>query len=138
MRIPARVPAAVFFAVCGQLAAVALQQPAFAQPSRVAGEVRKPIIVKRVVPQCRWWKPHRRATSSLEVTIWKDGQVHQISVVRGPETAYTAAAEEALRKWQFRPATLNGQPVDVLVWFRVRGCWLSDLSYSLQDSLPLR
>jgi hypothetical protein len=114
-----------------QTSGLALEQT-FEQPSRVFGDVRKPVLIRRVEPQCRWWKPGIAATSTLEVIIWKNGQVNDVKVVNGPETAYTAAAADALKEWRFRPATLNTQPVAVIVWFRVHGCWLSDVSYARQ------
>jgi len=112
--------------------AVGAPQTTAEETSRIVGDVRKPVLVKRVEPQCKWWKAQRSAVSTLQVTIWKDGRITEVKVVKGPETAYTDAASQALQEWEFRPATLNGQPVAVLVTFKVRGCWLSDLSYSIR------
>jgi len=51
----------------------------------------------------------------LQAVIRKDGRVGNIQLLRGvpdhPE--FAASAIEAVRQWQYEPAELDGQPVDV-------------------------
>jgi TonB family protein len=45
--------------------------------------------------------------------IGRDGHVSSIEVVRGGDERLNRSAEEALSKWEFYPATRNGEPIDV-------------------------
>lgn len=56
----------------------------------------------------------------LECTIGKVGKVTNINVLRGLPLGLTEAAESAVRKWTFKPSTLNGKPVEVLYILTVR------------------
>ena len=47
----------------------------------------------------------------LDAAIGTDGSVHKISVVSGPAMLANAAAN-AVYQWQYRPALLNGKPVE--------------------------
>jgi len=53
----------------------------------------------------------------LFCVVGKDGMVSQIEMVRGADTRLNTSAIEALGKWEFFPATREGEPVavDVLV-----------------------
>ena len=53
----------------------------------------------------------------LFCVIGKDGQVSSIEIVKGLDDRLNASAMEALGKWQFTPASREGEPVavDVLV-----------------------
>jgi TonB family protein len=56
----------------------------------------------------------------LECTIGKSGGVNEVKVLRGLPLGLTEAAVDAVRKWQFKPSTLNGKPVEVLYILTVR------------------
>lgn len=49
----------------------------------------------------------------LGCVITKDGRVSGVELLRGLDDRLNRSAEEALAKWEFYPATRNGQPVDV-------------------------
>jgi TonB family protein len=49
----------------------------------------------------------------LFCVIGRDGKVSSVELVRGADERLNQSAEEALAKWEFYPATRNGQPVDV-------------------------
>jgi len=49
----------------------------------------------------------------LYCVIGREGHVSSIEVVRGADARLNRSAEEALSKWEFEPATRNGEPVDV-------------------------
>ena len=49
----------------------------------------------------------------LSAIIHKDGYVYGINVVRGVDPRLDNNAVQALRKWEFTPASIDGDPVDV-------------------------
>ena len=49
----------------------------------------------------------------LFCVIGREGKVSSIELLRGADDRLNRSAEEALSKWEFYPATRNGQPVDV-------------------------
>ena len=53
-------------------------------------------------------------TVVFEVTVGASGNIENGKVVRdGP--GFTGTAQQAVRKWKFKPATFNGQPVRSVV-----------------------
>ncbi len=56
----------------------------------------------------------------LECIIGKDGAVREAKVLRGLPLGLTEAAVDAVKKWKFKPSTLNGKPVEVLYILTVR------------------
>ncbi|HET8817914.1 MAG TPA: energy transducer TonB [Xanthomonadaceae bacterium] len=55
-------------------------------------------------------------TVTLEVTVGPDGSVTGATTRESSgQPALDAAALESVRAWRFRPATRNGQPVDVQI-----------------------
>lgn len=59
-------------------------------------------------------------TVLLHATVLKNGTIGEVSVVRGA-APFSAAAVAAVRQWLYKPARMNGTPmdssVDVLVKF---------------------
>lgn len=49
------------------------------------------------------------------VEIWQDGTVRSVKVVRGLGYGLDEAAVEALKKFRFKPATVDGQPVQYTI-----------------------
>jgi TonB family protein len=49
----------------------------------------------------------------LSAIIHKDGYVYGINIVRGVDPRLDNNAVQALRKWEFTPASVDGDPVDV-------------------------
>jgi len=60
----------------------------------------------------------------LHAVIRRDGRVEQARLVQGIDERLDASAVSAFSKWEFRPATKNGVPVDlevvVQIPFRLR------------------
>ncbi len=54
----------------------------------------------------------------LRIVVEKNGHIGEIEVVGNPSAILAGAAREAARKWRYRPARVNGQPV--AVWLTVR------------------
>ena len=85
-------------------------------PLRVGGDVKAPIVINRVEPQ--YPEVARKARISgiviVECTISKAGDVTDIHVLKPLPFGLDNAAVEAVKRWKFKPGTLNGQPVDVI------------------------
>ena len=59
-------------------------------------------------------KAHSPASSIVEAIVNKQGEVEQVKVLKGLPMGLSEQAVEAVKKWRFRPGTLNGEPVDVI------------------------
>lgn len=81
-------------------------------PLRVGGDVKAPVLAKRVEPQ--FPSGTARQTMILEVTVGADGRVKNVQVLKSAGAAADKAAVDAVRQWEFHPGTLNGKPVPVL------------------------
>jgi protein TonB len=82
-------------------------------PLRVGGDVKAPVVVDRAEPQ--YTESARKARVAgivvVEAIIGKDGRVQDVKVVKGLPMGLSAEAEAAVRRWRFKPGSLNGQPV---------------------------
>ena len=75
-----------------------------------------PAILKQVPPV---YSEEARAqgaqgTVTLRVLVGQDGRVHEIEILKG-KTVLSTSAVEAVRKWEFKPGTVNGKPIPVWV-----------------------
>ena len=66
----------------------------------------------------------------LACVIGKDGRVSTVELVRGLDDRLNQSAEEALAKWEFTPATRQGEPVEVEV--------LVEIPFHLAPHTPVR
>jgi protein TonB len=89
---------------------------------RPGGNVTVPVNLVRVDPA--YPQPAVAAklegTVILECIIGRDGSVREPRVVRSAHPILDRAAVDSVRRWRFRPATLNGEPVDVYFHLTVR------------------
>ncbi|HYS55383.1 MAG TPA: energy transducer TonB [Thermoanaerobaculia bacterium] len=85
-------------------------------PLRVGGDVKAPVVIKRVEPM--YPDTARKAKIAgvviVEAIIDKDGNVDKAKVLKGLSMGLSEAAIEAVKHWKFKPGTLNGEPVDVI------------------------
>jgi len=83
---------------------------------RVGGEVAPPIAVRRVEPLYPESARRNgvRGIVVLQVLVGKDGRVKDAVVTRGLPYGLGESALDSIRKWEFRPATRNGEPVDAI------------------------
>jgi TonB family protein len=56
------------------------------------------------------------ATIGIDCVVAADGTVTDATVASSPDPSLDDAAVRALRKWQFKPGTRNGQPVAVRIF----------------------
>jgi protein TonB len=90
--------------------------PIGAGPLRVGGDVKAPIVIRRVEPVIPEAARKARVAGIviLETVIDKEGRVADAKVLKGLPLGLDEAALEAVKQWTFRPGTLNGEPVDVI------------------------
>lgn len=75
------------------------EQPSFT-PARVLDAVEASYPVRSIAA----------GTVVLEVIVSAAGEIEEVKVVRGIPSL-TEAAEQAVRRWRFAPATFDGRPV---------------------------
>ena len=84
-------------------------------PIQVGGDVIAP--VKTVNPQPQYTEIARKARVQgvviVQAIIDKQGNVTDVKLLKGLGMGLDQAAMEAMKKWKFEPATLNGKPVSV-------------------------
>jgi protein TonB len=82
---------------------------------RVGGEVTPPRAISRVPP--KYTEEARQARIQgiviLEAVIDPRGEVKSVRVLKGLPLGLDGAAVEAVKRWKFEPARLQGQPVAV-------------------------
>jgi TonB family protein len=85
-------------------------------PIRVGGDVRPP--EKIVAPSPQYTEIARKARIQgvviVEAIIDKEGYVTNVKILKGLPMGLDSAAADAVQKWKFKPATLNGKPVAVI------------------------
>ena len=85
-------------------------------PIRVGGDVQPPVKVSAPSPQ--YTEIARKARIQgvviVEAIIDKAGSVTNVKILKGLPMGLDTAAADAVKKWKFKPATLNGKPVAVI------------------------
>jgi len=85
-------------------------------PIRVGGDVQPPVKVSAPSPQ--YTEIARKARIQgvviVEAIIDKQGDVTNVKILKGLPMGLDTAAADAVKKWRFKPATLNGKPVAVI------------------------
>lgn len=84
-------------------------------PIQVGGDVKAP--VKIYDPKPSYTEIARKARIQgiviVQAVVDKDGNVVDAKILKGLPMGLDQEALNAIRKWRFEPATLNGKPVDV-------------------------
>jgi len=92
------------------------RKAAAGEPLRIGGLVRPPVISERV--EITYPKQAREAGIQgvvvVEAVIGRDGRVKSVRVLKTLPLGLEEAAVAAVKQWKFKPATLEGKPVDVL------------------------
>src|SRR4029077_5248684 len=87
-----------------------------AGPLRVGGDVKAPVAVKKSEPNYTdvARKAHVSGVVIVEAIIDESGNVDNVKVIKGLPMGLSEEAVAAVRKWKFRPGTMNGEPVPVI------------------------
>ncbi len=84
-------------------------------PIRVGGDVKAPVKVN--APDPKYPDPARAAKVEgvvvIEAIIDRKGNVTHTKIVKDLPMGLGDAAQRAIKGWKFKPATLNGKPVEV-------------------------
>ena len=77
------------------------------------GKVQPPVLIHQVAPEYPLMArvSHTEGTVRLQATIGRDGAIQKLVTLSGP-TVLVPAAERAVRRWVYRPALLDGRPVE--------------------------
>ena len=85
------------------------------EPLEVTGDMVRPVLLEKVSPT--YPRVARQAGLGGRVTvravIAPDGSVESVEVFASTNPLFNQAAADAVRKWRYRPALMNGNPVRV-------------------------
>lgn len=81
----------------------------------VGGDVKAPVVINRIEPIYPEEARKARITGIVIVraVISRDGVVKDVQVLKPLPFGLDQAAVDAVKQWTFKPATLEGKPVDV-------------------------
>ena len=85
--------------------------PAFAEEEATTKFDRPPMPLKTPPPNYPDSMKGTGGMVSLVVIINSDGTVAEARVTKSSDVAFEAPSLEAISKWKFKPAEVNGQPV---------------------------
>lgn len=90
--------------------------PDAAGPLVVGGNVKAPVVLRRVEPVYPRAALMARISGWVKVqcTIDKTGHIRDVHVVNSSFGAFEQPAVDAVQQWLFAPGSLNGQPVDTI------------------------
>lgn len=79
--------------------------------------VKNPVLVKGVKPSYTGGAIRRRVQGTVELTavVLKDGSVGDVAIKRSLDEELDQEAITATKKWEFKPGTKDGEPVNVRV-----------------------
>jgi protein TonB len=82
---------------------------------QIGGRVAEANLIRKVQPVYPPLAKSARVQGTVEftATISKEGNIENLTLVRG-HPLLVNAAREAVLQWKYRPTLLNGQPVEVI------------------------
>jgi protein TonB len=85
------------------------------QRIRVGGNVQAANLIRKITPTYPPLAKQARIQGTVRFTavIGKDGTIQNLQLVTG-HPLLVAAAQEAVKQWQYKPTLLNGEPVEVV------------------------
>lgn len=91
------------------------------QVYEIGNGVRSPVLIKEVKPKYTEAALRRKVQGVVELTavILKDGNVGDTTVKRSLDEDLDQEAIKAVKQWQFKPGTKDGEPVNVQVFIEL-------------------
>jgi protein TonB len=85
-------------------------------PLRIVGDVKAPVVIRRVQPVYPKLAINARmnGTVIVECIIDKTGRVREAHVLQSTSTLFNQSALEAVQQWQFAPGSLHGNAIDTI------------------------
>lgn len=89
---------------------------------RVTGEVKSPVLIKKVEPGYPEIMRRSRLTATViaECVIDRNGRVRDIRIVSPTMPPFNEAVTKAMQQWRYKPGSLRGEAVEVLLQVTVR------------------
>jgi periplasmic protein TonB len=86
------------------------------------GDVRPPVLLERIEPDYpeSARRAHLEGVVILEAVITTAGDVQELRILKTVNPLLDDAAARAVRRWRYRPATLNGRAVPVYLTVTVK------------------
>ena len=92
-------------------------------PPPIAEETKPPEVIKRVTPDFSKLASKESAGPCLaEIVIGRNGRISSFRNLRPGRAERDRLFEKAVRQWVFRPATRNGEPIEVHFVVTVNHC----------------
>jgi protein TonB len=84
-------------------------------PIEIRGDVKAPALVSMVEPEYpeSMRRLHKEGVVILEAVITASGEVDDVRILKSEGAVLDRAASDAVRRWRYRAATLNGRAVSV-------------------------
>ena len=90
--------------------------------TQIGGNIKPPVIITKFKP--RYTEEARKARIEgivlLQTVVDTRGNVTRVQVVKGLTMGLTESAIETVQQWKYKPATLDGKPVEVFMLMQVR------------------
>ena len=87
----------------------------YGEPSTEDEDIVPPRVIKKTQPT--YPQEARRAGVSGEVivslVVTKTGEISKVTILESPDEMLSKATLDAIESWEFEPATLKGEPVEV-------------------------
>ncbi len=85
-------------------------------PLRIVGDVKAPVVIRRVTPLYPKTAIaiHLNGSAIVECIIDKTGHVRDAKVIRSSSPLFNQSAIDAVLQWQFAPGSLHGTAVDTI------------------------
>ena len=84
---------------------------------QVGGDVKEPVVLTKVAPvypeEAR--KNGIQGVVKLSAVVDEKGLVSKVEPVESPDPSLAQAAVDAVKRWTYKPATLKGKPVKVIM-----------------------
>ena len=91
------------------------------EPLRVGGDVKTPVVIKRVAPVFPECKPEEISGLVIfDIVIDENGDVLSAEAIEHVKPCVEKGVSAALMQWKFKPGTLHGEPVPVIFTVAVK------------------